>query len=238
MRPDSYGALPPPQSALSHICSSTRTRRAASLSGPTSKASPVSISAVVAARVRTSVGRSSLIGCAVPAFTSASKTPMVSRNSRRRGQTGPPPFLCAQDRSQPFDAGFVDMLCGKRGRQGFEHQTRAEQVTDGGAQVFEIDDHGAGSGPGIWLADEQPAVRSTTHSCHLMVLNQTHSFAQHRSTHAKALLQSAFRTQGCSDRPAAADDVRLDAAGDLRRSLVRPDRVRLGAHFNRVYCIG
>ncbi len=62
----------PPQSAFSHNCSSTRTRRSRSsiaadknrVAGQHQSGGP--------ARVRTSVGMSSLIGCAVPAFISAS----------------------------------------------------------------------------------------------------------------------------------------------------------------------
>ncbi len=121
---------------------------------------------------------------------------------RRQGQTGRHRSLCARTARSLSMPRFVDMLCGKR-PPGSSTRRAPSKVTDGGAQVFEIDDHGAGSGPGIWL-DEQPAVRSTTHSCHLMVLSQG-SFAQ-RSTHAKRCCK-ALSNPGCfRSRPAAADD--------------------------------
>ncbi len=107
----------------------------------------------------------------------------------QRRRAGLPLFLRTQNRSQPVDPGLVDMLGGQRGRQRLEHQARVEQVVESGSHVLEIDHDGASGRPGVGLADEQPAVGSTTHSGHLMVLDKAHRLAQHRSAHAIALLQ-------------------------------------------------
>ena len=139
----------------------------------------------------------------------------------RRRQTGFPLFLCAQNRSQPVDSGFVDPFRGQRGRQRLEHQARVEQVGERRAQVLEIDDDGAGRGARIGLADQQPAVGSAAHPGNLVVLDEANGLPQHRSAHLIALLQGVFGTQRLSDGPAAANDVRLDLAGDLRCSFVR-----------------
>src|SRR6516225_6037553 len=135
-------------------------------------------------------------------------------------------LLRVQHRSQPVDAGFVDPFRGKRGRQGLEYQARVEQVVQGRAQVLEIDDDGAGHGTGVGLTDQQPAVRSGAHPGDLVVLDEADGLPQHRSTHAKALLQSLFGAQRFADGPAAADDVRLNLAGNLRSQLFRSADLR------------
>ncbi len=64
-----------------------------------------------------------------------------------------------------------------------------------------------------------------------MVLDEANGLPQHRSAHAKAFLQSVFGTQRFSDRPATANDVRLDLAGDRRSQLFCPSRGRRGAYL-------
>jgi hypothetical protein len=148
----------------------------------------------------------------------------------RRGQTRRPLFLGPQYRSQPVDSGLVDVFGGQRGRQRLEHQARVEQVVQRGAHELEIDDDGAGRGTGIGLTDEQATVRSASHPGDLVMLDQPDGLAQHRSTHLIPLLQNSFRTQRLSHRPPTSNNVRLDAASDLRRSLIRTNGARFGNH--------
>jgi hypothetical protein len=139
-------------------------------------------------------------------------------------------LLCPQHGSQPVDAGFVDPLRSNGGRQRLEDQPCVEQVGQAGAPVLEIDDDGAGGGTCVRLADQQSAARSAAHPGDLVVLHQADGLAQHRSAYAITLLQRVLRTQRFADGPAAADDVRLDAAGDRRSQCVRPAGLRLRAH--------
>ena len=138
-----------------------------------------------------------------------------------RVQTGLPLLFGTQHATQPLDSGLVDPFGGQRSRQRFEHQARVEQVTQCGAQVLQIDDDGAGRRAGIGLADEQPALGSAAHPGNLVVLDESNSLPQHRSAHFIALLQRVLGAQRFSDGPAAAHNVRLDLAGDLRCSFVR-----------------
>jgi hypothetical protein len=60
-----------------------------------------------------------------------------------------------------------------------------------------------------------------------VVFDEANGLPQYRSTHAKALLQSLFGAERFADGPAAANDIRLDVAGNLRSQFVRPAGVRL-----------
>jgi len=84
--------------------------------------------------------------------------------------------LGAQHSTQPVDAGFVDLLCGKRCRQRLQQQPRIQQITDRGAQVLQIDDDGVSRRGGVGLADEQSAVGPATHARDLMVLDEPNGF--------------------------------------------------------------
>ncbi len=52
-----------------------------------------------------------------------------------------------------------------------------------------------------------------------MMLDESDRFPQHRAAHPVTLLQCLLGTQQLPDRPAASDDVGLDATRDLRSSL-------------------
>ena len=124
-------------------------------------------------------------------------------------------LLGAQHRAQPVDARFIDPLRGKRCRQRLQQQPRIQQITDRGAQVLQVDDDGVSGRCGVGLADQQSAVRTTTHARDLVMLDESNGLPQHRSAHPVALLQRLLGTQRLPDRPAAPDDVGLDATCDL-----------------------
>jgi hypothetical protein len=60
-----------------------------------------------------------------------------------------------------------------------------------------------------------------------VVFDEANGLPQHRSAHAVALLQSLFGAQRFTDGPAPANDIRLDAAGNLRSQFVRSAGDRL-----------
>lgn len=126
-------------------------------------------------------------------FLDCSASAIVELVARHR-QAGSPLLLGVQHRAQPGDAGLVDPLGGQRGRQRLEHQTRVEQIGQRGAQVFEVDDDGAGGRPGVGLADVQPPppVGTAAHPGDLVMFDQANGLPQHRAAHPEALLTATL----------------------------------------------
>ncbi len=124
-------------------------------------------------------------------------------------------LLGPQHAAESVDARFVDLLRRPRCRQRLQQQPRIQQVADRGAQVFQVDDDGVGCRCGVRLADQQSAVRAAPHARHLVMLDESDCFPQHRPAHPVTLLQRLLRAERLPDRPATPDDVGLDATRDL-----------------------